>query len=73
MSKITESTLIPISLVLTFIGGIAWLTSMNSKVEASYAELPVIKKISTDIEIQKVEQKNMNEKLDRVLKILENK
>jgi hypothetical protein len=39
VSKITESTLIPLSLVVTFLGGIAWLTVLYSKVEASEIKL----------------------------------
>ena len=34
MSKITENTLLPLSLVSILIGGIFWLSTMYSKVEA---------------------------------------
>ena len=34
MSKLTEQTLIPLSLVITILGGVIWLSVMYQKVEA---------------------------------------
>jgi hypothetical protein len=34
MNKITDKTLIPLSLVITVLGGVVWLSMMFSKVEA---------------------------------------
>ncbi len=36
-SKITENTLVPLSLVITLAGGIFWLTVIYSKTEANAA------------------------------------
>lgn len=35
MEKITENTLIPISLVIILIGGVVWLTSTHLKAESN--------------------------------------
>jgi hypothetical protein len=54
MNKITENTLVPISLVIVFIGGMLWLSSINSKVEASFMKLSTLEKAIIDIaEIRK--------------------
>jgi hypothetical protein len=54
VNKITESTLVPISLVIVFIGGILWLSTINAKVEASHSKLATIERAIIDIaEIKK--------------------
>lgn len=41
-SKITESTLIPLSLVITLAGGIFWLTVMHSESQANSRALQAL-------------------------------
>jgi hypothetical protein len=41
MSKITENTLVPISLVIMLVGGIVWLSDIHAK--AAYAESKLTK------------------------------
>lgn len=43
ISKITENTFIPISLVLTFLGGVFWLTSVYKTGEANAADIGLMK------------------------------
>ena len=59
-NKVSENTLIPISLVLTIIGGVFWLTSMYSKVEAHEATL---------LHIHDAQQKFQEEVIDRLARI----
>ncbi len=42
MNKITENTLIPISLAVLIIGGASWMTTMYSKGEANAANVQKI-------------------------------
>jgi hypothetical protein len=47
MRKIAEDTLLPISLVITLAGGVFWLSSMYSKVEAHEVGLTSLKASQT--------------------------
>lgn len=49
MNKITENTLIPISLVVTILGGVVWLTMIYQKVEASQHKLTQFEQAIIDI------------------------
>lgn len=49
MNKITEGTLVPISLVLTILGGVVWLTMIYQKVEASQSKLGQLETAIIDI------------------------
>lgn len=49
MNKVTEKTLVPISLVTTIVGGVVWLTTLWYKTEANAAEIAQIKQTSTEI------------------------
>lgn len=49
MNKITESTLIPISLLFVIMGGVIWLTTIYQKVEASQAKLSQLESAIIDI------------------------
>lgn len=42
MKKITENTLVPISLLTVIVGGVFWLSSMYSKVEAHAKSMEVV-------------------------------
>jgi hypothetical protein len=39
MKTITENTLIPISLVIAFLGGVVWLTTLSNQTQANTAAL----------------------------------
>ena len=39
MSRIDEKTLFPLSLIILIMGGVMWLTSMSSKVNANEKQL----------------------------------
>lgn len=42
VSTITESTLVPIGLVIVFIGGVVWLTRLHSSNSSNTATLEVV-------------------------------
>jgi hypothetical protein len=63
LSKISESTVIPISLLITFLGGVAWLTTMAYKTDATAQEVIAIK------ERQEVYIDRMNEVISRLIRI----
>lgn len=50
MKSITEQTLIPISLVITGLGGVGWLTTMHANVSANTAVISQIKAEQRDQE-----------------------
>ena len=49
MSKITENTLIPISLVFVIVGGIVWLTDIHAKANYSMQKLSKLEQAIIDI------------------------
>jgi len=67
MSKITEATLIPISLVVAIIGGVVWLSVMYQRVEAHQEKLQVIdKKQDGIVEKQKLFEHEIIDRLARI-------
>lgn len=48
-SIITEKTLIPVSLVLTIMGGVSWLTSMSYKIEANRHNIETIQQDNKNV------------------------
>ena len=63
MKQITEKTLIPVSLVITLIGGTAWVTRLDAKVSELQS------KQSEEIEDKKIFQKYVTEILVKVTRI----
>lgn len=77
VAKITETTLLPISLVLTIIGGVFWLTMIYSQTEANAKEISKIKDDGREI-ISKIDEKQtlMLDRLSRIegrLEIIQHK
>lgn len=57
LQALTQDTLIPISLVITLIGGVSWLTTLYNETKANAAAISDIYQ----------EQKLYQDKIDRVL------
>ena len=70
MNKITENTLIPISLLGTIIGGVVWLSVIYYKAEASASD---IQKIEAKLEILQNRIIDQNEKILEKVTRLETK
>lgn len=51
-NKIDEKTLIPISLLIIIIGGVAWLSNINAKVNESEKKLDEIAVIRKELQEQ---------------------
>lgn len=49
MNKITEHTLIPISLLIVIIGGIVWLTNIHAKANYANQKLEKLEQAIIDI------------------------
>lgn len=60
LKAITDKTLIPISMVLTIIGGVAWLTTLYNETKAHGTQINDLWK----------EQEQVSQKIDRVLEKL---
>lgn len=74
MEKITESTLIPISLVGTIIGGIVWLSVIYFKAEAAANDIDKIEQRLEVLQSKIVEQnEKILEKVTRLETRLESK
>lgn len=60
MKAVTEGTFIPVSLVIVFMGGVVWLTTLYAKAEA------------TALALQKLEQKQeqYNQNLEHIIRKL---
>lgn len=67
MSKLTENTLIPLSLVITIIGGVVWLSVMYQRVEAHQEKLGHIEQQQDHIvEKQKLFESEVIDRLARI-------
>lgn len=73
ISKITENTLLPISLVVVLIGGVFWLTSIYNQTVANAQDILNIQE-TQDIMIEKLTEKQtlMLDRLSRIEGRLEN-
>lgn len=60
---VTEGTLLPISLVIVFMGGVVWLTTLYAKTEANAAALQKIE-FKQDQYLQNLEK--ILQKLNRI-------
>lgn len=60
IKKISEKTLVPISMVITLFGGVAWLTNLYAENKSHGSEIREIKQMQT----------RYDEKLDRVIEKL---
>lgn len=60
MKKISEQTLVPVSMVLILFGFISWLTTLYNETKANGSEISEIKS----------EQRIYNQKLDRIMEKL---
>jgi hypothetical protein len=68
---INESTLLPISLVITLAGGIIWLSALWYREEVNAASITEIKQvIKDDKAILREDIKLIHEKLDRIMERL---
>ena len=61
LKKITEQTLIPISLVIVLFGGVFWVTNIWSSVET------LKKDFTEQREVQKQSSRDQNEKFDKIM------
>lgn len=68
MASITEKTLIPISLVLTIIGGVVWLTTLWARTEAHANEISDLK---SDVRAVAIEVRENNKEVMKKLIELE--
>jgi len=65
---ITQSTLLPISLVITLAGGIIWLSALWYREEVNAASITEIKQvIKDDKAILREDIRLIHEKLDRIM------
>lgn len=68
IKSVTESTLIPISLVVILFGGVFWLSSIWFKADASaYAVTEIKKEIKEDKIILREDLLRINDKLDYII------
>jgi hypothetical protein len=66
--KITENTLVPISLVITLIGGVMWLSALWWRESANAASILEIKQvIKDDKAILREDLGRINQKLDHII------
>ena len=70
MSKITETTLIPLSLLGTIVGGVVWLSVIYYKAEAAASD---IDKIEQRLEVLQQKIVEQNEKILEKVTRLETK
>lgn len=66
IKQISESTLVPISLVLVFLGGAAWMTTINSKATATEGDV-------AEIKLNQKEYEKLARKIDERLSHIEGK
>lgn len=73
ITKITESTLIPISFVVSLVGGVFWLTTIYSQSNANAVEITEIKS-KQEVLVQTLNEKQtlMLDRLSRIEGRLEN-
>lgn len=68
---ISESTLLPISLVITLAGGIIWLSALWYREEVNAASITEIKQtMKDDKQILREDLDRINEKLDYIIERL---
>jgi hypothetical protein len=68
IKSITESTLLPISLVITLIGGVVWLSTIWYKADANaYAINEVKQSIKEDKQFLREDLTKINDKLDYII------
>jgi hypothetical protein len=67
VQKITENTLLPISLVITLVGGVFWLTTIYSQSNANAVEIKEMK-TKQELIIQELSEKQTL-MLDRLARI----
>jgi hypothetical protein len=71
MKKITESTLVPISLVITLFGGVMWLSALWFREEANAQAIAEVKQvIKDDRATLRDDIKHINDKLDKIMERL---
>lgn len=71
VKKITESTLIPISLVITLFGGVMWLSALWFREEANAWAIAEVKQaMKDDKAILREDIKIINDKLDKIMERL---
>lgn len=66
MTKVTEKTLVPISLVLVLAGGVSWLTSMESKASENSKNIDFLRQEFSE------RNKNLNGSFNDVIEKLQN-
>jgi hypothetical protein len=67
MNKLTESTLLPLSLVLTIIGGATWMTKIYFTSEAAAAQVDKIeRKYETFSDAVIIKLESINDRLARI-------
>jgi len=59
MTKITEGTLMPLSLVILALGGVFWLSSINSDAKATRADVEILRQKQDEYlgEIRRVDER----------------
>ena len=76
MKEITERTFIPISLVITLLGGVVWLTTLNAKTDVNLDSFGRVEKKQDAyfLELKEVrkEMQETNSRLSRLEGMLKN-
>jgi hypothetical protein len=74
VNKLTENTLIPVSLVVTFCGGIVWLSALWYREEANSKSISEIRQqIKEDKILLREDFEKVNRKLDYLIERLPKK